>query len=242
MNNKMNYIKLMCIICATFLSVEGLSQGQIKRPIKDIPSKTKGSSKSVIDSPPQAKSNKQIKIDISAPSGYANGHAYVDLGLPSGTKWATCNLGADYSLDAGNSFTWNGDNQDKSHYVDMATTIWGDNWETPSRDQATELRLKCNWRWWQDSGIEGYIVVGPNGNSIFLPLAGNSERVKYPSSKLNAKSEKWYNKAGYWTKTMAKTYPTDSVTAWTIEFTEVEIYGVYAEMERKRCIRPVLKR
>lgn len=27
--------------------------------------------------------------------GYHNGYAYIDLGLPSGTKWATCNVGAD---------------------------------------------------------------------------------------------------------------------------------------------------
>lgn len=35
-----------------------------------------------------------------------NGHAYVDLGLPSGTKWATCNVGADTPEAYGDYFAW----------------------------------------------------------------------------------------------------------------------------------------
>ena len=33
-------------------------------------------------------------------------HAYVDLGLPSGTKWATCNVGADSPEEYGDYFAW----------------------------------------------------------------------------------------------------------------------------------------
>ena len=33
-------------------------------------------------------------------------HGYVDLGLPSGTKWATCNIGADNPEDEGDYFAW----------------------------------------------------------------------------------------------------------------------------------------
>ena len=33
-------------------------------------------------------------------------HEYVDLGLPSGTKWATCNVGADSPTDYGNYYAW----------------------------------------------------------------------------------------------------------------------------------------
>ncbi len=35
-----------------------------------------------------------------------NGFEYVDLGLPSGTKWATCNIGADKETDCGLYFSW----------------------------------------------------------------------------------------------------------------------------------------
>ena len=36
----------------------------------------------------------------------ANGYDYVDLGLPSGTLWATMNVGADKTSDAGLYFQW----------------------------------------------------------------------------------------------------------------------------------------
>lgn len=35
-----------------------------------------------------------------------NGHEFVDLGIPSGTKWATCNVGADKPTDFGLYFQW----------------------------------------------------------------------------------------------------------------------------------------
>lgn len=42
----------------------------------------------------------------STTSGFANGHEWVDLGLPSGTKWATCNVGANAPEDYGYYFAW----------------------------------------------------------------------------------------------------------------------------------------
>jgi len=39
-------------------------------------------------------------------AGSKNGHDYVDLGLPSGTKWATCNVGADKPEIYGDFFAW----------------------------------------------------------------------------------------------------------------------------------------
>lgn len=42
-------------------------------------------------------------------------HEYVDLGLPSGTKWATCNVGADTPGDYGHYFAW-GEVETKGFY------------------------------------------------------------------------------------------------------------------------------
>ena len=39
-------------------------------------------------------------------SGTLNGHEWVDLGLPSGTKWATCNVGANSPEGYGDYFSW----------------------------------------------------------------------------------------------------------------------------------------
>lgn len=38
--------------------------------------------------------------------GTINGHIWVDLGLPSGTKWATCNVGAETAEGYGNYYAW----------------------------------------------------------------------------------------------------------------------------------------
>lgn len=72
---------------------------------------------------------------------------YVDLGLPSGTQWKTTNESGYYTYD-------------------QAVAAFGRN--LPSKSQLIELNEKCSWEW---SG-NGYKVIGPNGNSIFLPAAG----------------------------------------------------------------------
>ena len=51
---------------------------------------------------------------------------------------------------------------------DVATSKWGDGWRIPTKYQWEELIDKC--RWTLTKG--GFKVVGSNGNSIFLPLAG----------------------------------------------------------------------
>jgi len=40
------------------------------------------------------------------PDNMLNGHEFVDLGLPSGTKWATCNVGAETPEAYGDYFAW----------------------------------------------------------------------------------------------------------------------------------------
>ena len=49
-------------------------------------------------------------------------HEYVDLGLPSGTKWATCNVGANSPEEYGDYFAW-GETKPKSTY-DWSTYKW----------------------------------------------------------------------------------------------------------------------
>lgn len=55
---------------------------------------------------------------------------------------------------------------------DVARVKWGGNWRMPTRAELDELRTKCRWTWTTKNGVSGYKVVGPNGNSIFLPAAG----------------------------------------------------------------------
>ena len=63
----------------------------------------------------------------------------------------------------------------KSHLEpedDAATQMLGEGWRTPTRDELTELVEKCQWQWVDNVDSIGYHVIGPNGNSIFLPATG----------------------------------------------------------------------
>ncbi len=42
----------------------------------------------------------------------------------------------------------------------------------PSVEQIQELCHNCTWQWTQRNGVNGQLVTGPNGNTMFLPAAG----------------------------------------------------------------------
>ena len=134
-------------------------------------------------------------------TGTINGREWIDLGLPSGLKWATCNVGASSPEDYGDYFAW-GETETKSEYTesnsltygltisglhsqgyidvggnltpshDAATANWGGSWRMPTEDEIKELIDECTWTWTTQGGVKGYKVTGPNGNHIFLPVAG----------------------------------------------------------------------
>ena len=56
---------------------------------------------------------------------------------------------------------------------DAAYVNWGGEWRMPTDDQLSELRTKCTWTWTKMNGVNGYEVKGPNGNTLFLPAAGD---------------------------------------------------------------------
>lgn len=58
---------------------------------------------------------------------------------------------------------------------DVARVKWGGSWRIPTLEEQKELLNGCSWEKKKISGVSGYKVTGPNGNSIFLPAAGNRE-------------------------------------------------------------------
>ena len=58
---------------------------------------------------------------------------------------------------------------------DAAYVNWGNKWRMPTTDEYNELMdaNNCTWRWTTQNGVNGYKVISKiNGNSIFLPAAG----------------------------------------------------------------------
>jgi hypothetical protein len=124
----------------------------------------------------------------SSPYGYENGHEYVDLGLPSGLRWATCNVGANSPEEYGNYFAWgetspkstySRSNYKKKHYPlelsdDAARANWGGKWRMPTIADWNELKDNTTPTKISLKGVLGWKITSlRNGNSIFLPFAGN---------------------------------------------------------------------
>ena len=56
---------------------------------------------------------------------------------------------------------------------DAATANWGRGWRMPTLDEIKELFSVCSQvRPLLNNGMPGHLYVGPNGNTLFLPLAG----------------------------------------------------------------------
>lgn len=55
---------------------------------------------------------------------------------------------------------------------DAAYVNWGSLWRMPTKQQ-TELRTQCTWTWTTRNEVKGHLVTDPNGNTLFLPAAGD---------------------------------------------------------------------
>ena len=135
--------------------------------------------------------------EVVIPEKPADTMEAVDLGLPSGLKWATCNVGATKPEEYGGYYAW-GETEEKSDYdwdtykyyiknagyvnigtnisgtqYDVAHVKWGGSWRMPTLDDIEELFNNCTWKWTTYNGVDGQLVIGPNGNRIFLPAAGS---------------------------------------------------------------------
>lgn len=98
----------------------------------------------------------------------ADGVFTIDLVDSTEVKYFASNLGG-YSDDKGATVSDAAvcDLIGNASY-DPATANWGAAWQMPTKAQLQELIDKCTWEFVGN----GYKVIGPNENSIFLPAAG----------------------------------------------------------------------
>lgn len=147
----------------------------------------------------------------------------VNLGLS--VNWANVNVGATAPEDYGDYFAW-GEATSKSDYSwssykywnvlsvtltkyysvdsktllespdDVAHVKWGNNWRIPTDEEWNELRTKCTWTWSTQNGVSGYRISASNGNSIFLPAAGNRYFLRHHDKG---------TKGSYWSSSLSMT-------------------------------------
>lgn len=137
-------------------------------------------------------SSSENNVYLSCPD--KNHPHMIDLGLPSGTKWACCNIGALSPEQGGGSYSW-GETWEKEVYsqdtykyfvngvyvnigndiagteYDVAHVKWGGSWCMPTFDQFFELLDNCTLASTEYNRELGTLLTGPNGTTIFLPLA-----------------------------------------------------------------------
>ncbi|MGN0036948.1 MAG: protein kinase [Bacteroidaceae bacterium] len=178
-------------------------------------------------------------------TGTINGYGYVDLGLS--VKWATTNVGASSPSDYGYYFAW-GETSPKSEYTeansrtygknmgdiagnaayDAARAQWGSPWRLPTKAECKELLDQCTWTWTTtQDGHNGYLVKGKNGNSIFLPAAGD----RYGSS-LDVVGELGY----YWS---SSPYGINTEDAYGLCFGSSYPNVDWNDRDNGRSVRPV---
>lgn len=140
-------------------------------------------------------------VGPSAPEEYGNYFAWGETAPKDHYDWSTykwCN-GSDTTLTkycihsncGADGFTDGKSDLDPED--DVAYVNWGPQWRMPTPSQLGELKDKCTWTWTTQNGVNGHLVTGPNGNSIFLPAAGG----RYDSSLNNAGSHGYY-----WSRTL----------------------------------------
>lgn len=170
--------------------------------------------------------------------------------------WATCNVGrveAEIS-DCGDFFAWGESLVQSSAYNlgsyqlarsfgifkynkedkltvlgpedDVASIQWSLRWHIPTVKEFDQLVKECTWKWHSVDGINGYLVTGSNGNSIFLPISG------YRQNNLDFRKENGY----YWTANLAD----DPSYALCFSFSSSKVNTINKEYRYTgRCIRPV---
>ena len=177
----------------------------------------------------------------------------IDLGLPSGTKWASWNVGASKPEEYGGYYAW-GETEEKEYYdwstykycngshetcqhigddiagtqYDVAHMKWGDLWRMPSSDQILELIDYCTRKWTNLNGVNGTLVIGPNGATIFLPATGN----RMYGLHIDKESTGFY-----WSSSSA---PEESYCEYCLLFDSGHWNLYYSSRDLGKAVRPVI--
>ena len=182
---------------------------------------------------------------------------YVDFGTGS-FMIATRNLGAKRPEDMGDFFAW-GETEPKDVYSletyklqgskeyykdgglllpqdDAATALLGEGWRLPTVDEVKLLEDSyttddncCRMRPTVSNGVYGFMLIGPNGNSVFFPSTGRMQ-----GSELIT----WDNDTKMWCKDCSKG---STLKVFTISQIDVTTYWEVARYEGLP-IRPVKER
>ncbi len=122
-------------------------------------------------------------VGASSPTDYGNYYAWGETTPKETYTWETYIYAEGTSdnnprLTKYNSDVQYGNNGFTDHLRilestdDAATANWGYGWRMPTKGEMSELLNNCSITRTIQNDVNGFLFTGPNGNSIFLPAAG----------------------------------------------------------------------
>ncbi len=133
-------------------------------------------------------------------------------------KWCNGNFDTMTKYCTDSSYGYNGFTDGKTELDpedDAAHVNWGPSWRMPTTEQQSELYENCSSVWTTQNGVNGRLFTGPNGNTLFLPAAGD----RWGESLLDAGS--W---GSYWSRTLYSGYPNGAYNLYF--FSGNEYWGI----------------
>ena len=121
-----------------------------------------------------------MNIGANSPEEYGDYFAWGETEPKENYDWSTykwCN-GSENTMTKYCTYGYYGAVDGKTELEpedDAASVNWGASWRMPTVEQLQELIDNCTWTSMQQNGVNGRLVTGPNGNTIFLPAAGSRQ-------------------------------------------------------------------
>lgn len=110
---------------------------------------------------------------------------------------------------------------------DAARANWGERWRMATKEEWEELFQKTTCVWTTQNGVEGRLMAGTNGNSIFLPVTGFRLDDMFIGPSLGI----------YWSSSLHEGFPE---RGWSFHFDadQCHVCGTY-ERSRGQIVRAV---
>ena len=148
--------------------------------------------------------NSQINREV-----YSEEIQYIDLGLS--VKWATKISGTAIP---------NQDNNYSFHLRDHTKVspeeFLNSDHKLPSINNYEELLERCSWTTISENGIHGYKIVGPNGNTLIMPLGTLNNYLTLQTLKPDRMGYCYFLYLSEYTHTLTKGVPVEA-NIWTVK-------------------------
>ncbi len=150
-------------------------------------------------------------VGASAPEELGDYFAWGETEPKDDYSWTTykwCN-GSDHTLTKYCTYDYFGtvDNLTVLYPEDDAATVnWGSSWCMPTKEQFLELSSYCSKIWTTRNGVTGYLYIGPNGNTLFLPATGK---------RMGNSHQESGTRGYYWSRSLVENI---TYSAWCLNF------------------------